>query len=385
MTLGGSRIAGIAGIAGMMVTTTLGGLLPAAPSAGQPAAESTDRAAGPPAIRVEGNQLVDGADEPFRMLGVNRDYSELGCVPAIWWDAPVQTFDGPVDQASVDAMLSWHVNTVRIPLNADCWLGINHTKLPASTYRHDILDYVDLLGRNGIVSVLDLHLVSPGGIRSTYDLYPLPDARNTRRFWHSVATKVGERSGVVLDLFNEPYGVSWGCWRDGCYLNAKRIRHAEQWCDCHLASGPYQAIGMKGMLAAVRGAGFAGPVMLSGTEYGGTLTKWLQYRPPGDDQLIASAHNYFGGCADVECWTAAYLPTAAEVPFVNGEVGQHGCTHEHLDAYLPFADEHGFSYLGWTWSADREKCGRGPVLIEDYDGTPTDYGIGFRDHLLSLG
>lgn len=33
------------------------------------------------------------------------------------WDS------GPVDQASVDAMKTWNLHAVRIPLNEQCWLG----------------------------------------------------------------------------------------------------------------------------------------------------------------------------------------------------------------------------------------------------------------------
>ena len=36
-----------------------------------------------------------------------------------------QVFDGPADSTSVQAMAAWHINAVRVPLNEDCWLGIN--------------------------------------------------------------------------------------------------------------------------------------------------------------------------------------------------------------------------------------------------------------------
>src|SRR6266571_7113825 len=47
-----------------------------------------------------------------------------------------------------------------------------------------------------------------------------------------------------------------------------------------------------------------------------------------------------------------------------------------------FADAHGISYLGWTW--DTWDCASGPALISNYDGTPTAFGIGFRNHLALL-
>jgi endoglucanase len=44
--------------------------------------------------------------------------------------------------------------------------------------------------------------------------------------------------------------------------------------------------------------------------------------------------------------------------------------------------------LEWTWDATSVggwTCSGGPSLIKTYDGTPTNYGVGLRDHLLALG
>lgn len=46
------------------------------------------------------------------------------------------------------------------------------------------------------------------------------------------------------------------------------------------------------------------------------------------------------------------------------------------------------SYLGWTWDStgppSNWSCSRGPALITNYNGTPTAYGVGLKDHLASL-
>jgi endoglucanase len=49
---------------------------------------------------------------------------------------------------------------------------------------------------------------------------------------------------------------------------------------------------------------------------------------------------------------------------------------------MPFADRHGISYLGWSWNV--ADCKGEPALITGYDGTPTPFGIGLRDHLRAL-
>src|ERR1051325_4101542 len=70
-------------------------------------------------LRVEGNHIVDAAGQEVRLRGVNRSGSEYRCVEH------KSIFDGPVDDAAILAMVNWHINSVRIPLNEDCWLGIN--------------------------------------------------------------------------------------------------------------------------------------------------------------------------------------------------------------------------------------------------------------------
>src|SRR6185295_17003336 len=70
-------------------------------------------------LHVSGNKIVNGAGQNVRLLGVNRSGGEYMCVQGrgIW--------DGPSDAASIQAMLTWKINAVRIPLNEDCWLAIN--------------------------------------------------------------------------------------------------------------------------------------------------------------------------------------------------------------------------------------------------------------------
>ena len=71
-----------------------------------------------------------------------------------------------------------------------------------------------------------------------------------------------------------------------------------------------------------------------------------------------------------------------------GELGETDCRHGYIDQLLRFADAHRIGYLGWTWDAVSPggwSCTGGPSLIADYQGTPTGFGVGFRDHLIGLG
>ena len=75
------------------------------------------------ALHVQGNKIVDTTGATFRMLGVNRAGSEYMCVAA---DDRVVRVRRPhrAEHAST-GMKDWHINTVRLPLNESCWLGIN--------------------------------------------------------------------------------------------------------------------------------------------------------------------------------------------------------------------------------------------------------------------
>src|SRR6202022_1355001 len=96
-------------------------------------------------IAVSGNHLVDGNGQTVRLLGVNRSGTEYACIQG--WGI----FDGPSDAASIQAIASWHVNAVRVPLNEDCWLAINGAAAAysGSTYQNAIVNYLNQLHAAG--------------------------------------------------------------------------------------------------------------------------------------------------------------------------------------------------------------------------------------------
>lgn len=271
--------------------------------------------------------------------------------------------NGPVDASSIAAMKSWSIDAVRVPLNEDCWLGINGVKpqYGGAAYRRFVEGFVSRLNAAGLTVVLDLHWNAPGTQRATGQ-QQLPDADHAPAFWSSVARAFRGNRNVVFDLYNEPHHVSWRCWRDGCGTLAA----------------------MQRLVDAVRSAGGQQPLMLGGLAWSNDLSGWLRWRPKDPlHQLIASFHlDNFNTCASAACWNATIAPVAATVPVVTGELGENDCGHGFLDSYMPWADAHGISYLGWTW--DTWDCRSGPALISAYDGTPTGFGAGFQAHLASL-
>jgi endoglucanase len=316
-------------------------------------------------VSVDGNELVNGAGQPIRLLGVDRSGTEYACIQG--WGI----FDGPSDAASVAAMKSWHIDAVRVPLNEDCWLGINgvSARYGGAAYRAAVAGYVHTLQAAGLVVILDLHWNAPGSEPATGQ-QEMADADHSPAFWRSVASYFKSNHGLVFDLYNEPNGISWSCWLNGC-----------------VTSGGWEAAGMQSLVDAVRSTGATQPLMLGGLAWSNDLSQWLRYEPKDPlHELVASIHVYnFNACSTVSCWNETIAPVARQVPVVTGELGENDCASGFIDSYMEWADEEGVSYLGWTWDTGGGwTCTNGPSLITSYAGTPTPFGAGLEAHLAEL-
>jgi chitodextrinase len=312
-----------------------------------------------PGITVSGNQLVDGSGATLRIAGVNRSGSEYACAQG--WGM----FDGPTDDASTSAITTWGINAVRVPLNEDCWLGINgvNSAYAGSNYQVAVRGYVNRLLAHGLDVILDLHWGAPG-TQLALGQEQAPDADHSPAFWSSVASQYKGVTGVAFDLFNEPHDVSWSCWLNGCAM-----------------PGGWQAAGEQQLINAVRGAGATQPVIVEGLNWGGDLSGWSANAPRDPaGRLVAGWHIYnFSGCNTMSCWDSTVAPVAQQVPVLATEIGENDCGGSFLNSLLPWADSHRIGYVAWAWN--NASCGGGPSLISDYSGTPTAYGAAYKAYL----
>jgi endoglucanase len=313
------------------------------------------------AVSVRGNQLVDALGHTLHLIGVNRSGTQYMCVLG------QGIFDGPADAASIAAIKTWQINTVRVPLNEDCWLGINGLNPAYSgvAYRSAIETYVARLNAAGIYVILDAHWNAPGATPANGPQDML-DASHGYALWRSIASAFKAHPAVLFDLYNEPHSLGgtaseqWNCWARGCREYA----------------------GMNGLVATVRAAGAHNVILLGGVGWAADDSEWLQHEPHDPlHQLAASFHVYDEHtlCTTEPCWKQTLLPIAAKVPLVADEFGEMQCgapaAIAWLNAWMSYATIHGFSMLAWGWNAKQAECSReGPLLITNYEGSPTPYG-----------
>jgi endoglucanase len=375
---------------------------------------TTGRAGAVPlSISISGNHFVNGAGQTIRLLGVNHPSSEYDCVHGEGYN------DGHQDEADAAAVASWNADAVRVPLNEDCWLGINgepnkaEQPLSQEGYQHAIEAYVAALHAHGLYAILDLHWTAPHeAVAKSQE--PMPDS-HSEAFWASVATTFKGDPAVVFDLFNEPFDptdsnsgddeepqdkVSWDCWENGGCLTAAYTENNKG--ETVRSGEKYEVVGMQTLVNTVRSAGATQPVMVGGLNFANDLTQWADHAPNDPiNQEAASFHNYMGPgkCDNVACWNSEIAPIAANVPVVTGEFDEDNyleskCatkTPSTFDQdYMNWSDEHGVSYLAWGWivlnqqEKDEEGCSAF-YLIEDYGGTPASpNGTLLHDHLLTL-
>ncbi len=344
----------------------------------------------PAGIHISGTHIVDAAGVPLILRGVDYSGTEYMCVQG----SPTPSthgrgiFEGPANTPTPPAaMSSWAINAVRLPLNEDCWLGINGVdpSYGGASYRTAVTSYVNALVAQGIVPILELSGSAPGNLLAgDVGQQPMPDRDHSIDFWLDVASAFKDDGSVVFDLYNEPFPDgnqdtvgAWTCWRDGGNVCSPAVA--------------YDAVGMQELVDTVRTAGATNLILLGGVQFARIDSDWLTYRPSDPaDNLAASWHLYPNTyCPTESCWDAQYQPFLSQTAAVATEIGQGGtapCGADFLDRAMVWLDAHSQGYLAWTWDA----WGDCLSLIADWGVgaspyAPTSpYGRTYHDHLLGV-
>ena len=356
-------------------------------------------------LHVVGNQLRDDNDDVVQLRGVDVTGSEYACIEDGGWGF-TSGLDDPADrERALDAMQTWAINTVRVPLNSDCWFGtkpeLAGDPWVGAPYRAVMTEWIDQITARGMVAVADLHWTAPDGYLAIGQSSMTDDT--SVAFWHDVAATFGSDPNVVFDLFNEPYlnreyeegtvaagsdvtdpDAAWACWLDGCTATRYDLHQTA-------TAATYQATGMQELVDAVRSEGATNVLLVAGLGYSQYFdrltTDTLPVVDPLDDVAI-SFHAYPGNpCGlDKNACRADAAALASHHPVIVGEYGRSDCKTTNIENFLDFADGNGISYLAWQWlPVPYVKCTDGDKfeLTKDaFTGAPSIVGAAVKAHYL---
>lgn len=332
------------------------------------AAKSTSMAG----LKVVGNQIQNKDGQVIILRGVNVPGAQYECTKdhgRIW--------DAPTDNAAITVIQGWKLNSIRLPLNEDCWTGDHgaNPQLSGQIYRDAMVDYVNRLTKKNIAIVVDLHWNS-NTTELAYGQQHMPSKQYSIPFWRDVANTFKGNLGVIFDLFNEPVpndakywdsDTDWNCWKTGL-----------------MCGTTFPAAGMQDLVTAVRDTGATNVIALGGIQYATDLSRWMDYLPSDPlNNMVASLHSYdFNSCRARGCWDMWLAPVYSKYPIIATETGQSDCQTQFSLDFFDYCDNHGISYMGWAWLPG--DCAAEPALISDSKGTPTEYGKALKSQLAGL-
>lgn len=340
--------------------------------------QDTPQAAQP--VVVDGELVDERTGDAWVPRGINWSSFEYACAQG-WGYSSLDAMGVDPYATQAATIASWGADTVRLPLNQDCWLGTRGApvsddfaeRTPVG-YRTAVGAFVDALNARGLVVVLDLHSRKRIGSPEFGNL-AMPDSESLA-FWRSVATQYADRPSVLFDAFNEPYSrydaadrlafdLTWSCWRDGgCDAPVEDDRTAIR------GRATFEAQGMTDVVEAIRGAGAEQPILLGGLDYANDLSRWAESAPE-DDQLVAAFHAYDFKACGAQCWDEVVGPLAERVPVLTSELGAEDPLDGFVEDYLVWAEARGIGSLLWVWA---EFPGDPMALVEDLSGGPTPWG-----------
>jgi endoglucanase len=348
-------------------------------------------------VHVTGSHLVGTGGRTLRLIGVDRSGTEYACAgPVAGGGFGYSIFQGPADDRSIQAMLTWDIDAVALPLNEACWLGGYASLNPqfsGNSYRAAIVRYVKRLNHFGIYVVLRLSGAAPGdhaygSDTSSSDEIPMADRDHSLAFWSSVAQTFKGTKMVLFHTFDEPHDVSWACLLRGCT--------ADDVPEGNTRYGSYTTAGNQAIVNAIRSAGARQPIIISGPGFASNLSGWERYAPRDPAHQLVADVSSFDYSDFVISHQSELRAFARHHPVIVGGFGDTNCTSTYSRKLMAIMDSIKQSYLAWTWNTVQDYGGCSNALLDDpgpaingqppgyYTARPSGYGSGIRQHYRQL-
>ncbi len=315
----------------------------------------------PPELHVDGNRLKTADGKEVWLQGL--------CVDSLEWSA---TGERVVQSIGV-AIDDWKATCIRLPMKEEYWFGKTaYQKDGGEGYRQLIDSCINATTGRGAYLVLDLHR------------FRAPNQEHAD-FWKDAATRYKNHPGVIFELFNEPHDISWEVWRNGGEVSYKVKPKTDVAAENAETLKTFHSVGMQKLVDVIRETGAKNLIVAGGLDYSydlrGILSGFALDDKTGNG-IVYSNHNYPWKTG----WQKAFIDVAEKYPLFIGEVG---CIEKWSDfSFIPPSmqkeklgpectwaqDELGVIQkykLNWTGFSFHPRCG--PMVIKDWDYTPTDY------------
>ncbi len=311
-------------------------------------------------LKVVGNRLRDSSGKEVWLQGL--------CIDSLEWSGSGDN----MMKSTVAAVEQWKANCIRIPVKEDFWAGKGPYQNDGGKFYRSLVDaIVAYVSSHGGYTVIDLHRFGA----------PMPEHL---AFWKDAAEHYKKDPSVLLELFNEPHGISWDIWKNGG--NLKNVKHK----DANVAENDQKnsgdhTTGMQAIVDAVRATGANNVIIAGGLDWSYTLSGILKgyalKDKAGAGGIMYSSHIY----PWKSNWKENFLAAAEKYPLFIGEVGD---IRSWDDFKFISKDqrreqvgkgEWGQDIIGviqkyrlnWTAFSFHPRCG--PMVISDWDYTPTPY------------
>jgi hypothetical protein len=340
----------------------------ASPSAA--AAEKPGQDRMPPEVHVSGRQLQTADGKEVWLQGVNvvsLEYTLQG-------EHALEAIRTAIDQ--------WKANTIRLPVNDSYWFGRDPAQRDGGrAYRQLVDETIGLAVARGAYVVLDLHRF--GAVRPEH-----------LEFWRDAATHYKNHPGVLFDIFNETHSISWEVWRNGGWVSERKDKKADE--DTFLPATAaakeregFQSPGMQKLVDTIRTVGARNVIIAGGLDWAYDLSGIVDGYALTDasgNGIMYSTHIYNWK----RDWAGKVMRAAEKHAIFVGEVGADVKkmtfipTELQEDPYtwapdmLGLIQKYRFNWTAWSFNP-----GTTPVLISDWQFTPTPFWGAFVKGALS--